>query len=191
MSIIDNKGLGSKPSRATEVQEESQPAQVVNDRKAAEAKASAPRSSLDLSQWDDVRRVTSDGERDRYYIPPELIPDGFSVEWKRIEFLGKPDKKNIVQIENAGWRPAPSDMFRAILPSGYSQPFVEDGEGMALYIRPMKFTEEAVREGYNTATQKVKDYENSTMNKVSAHKDIPTKVHAFSKSYEKGIPVPD
>ena len=152
---------------------------------------SAPRTSLDLSDWDNIKRQSETGDKERGLIPPHLIPDGFSVEWKRIELLGKPDNKNVITVEAAGWRPAPSELFRDILPSGYSAPFVEDGEGRRLYIRPLKFTEEANKEQYNIATQKVRDYEEATKNRVTGHRDVPNKVHAFSRSYEKGIPIPD
>jgi hypothetical protein len=184
MAIID-KNLGAEKasaSRSTADDEVVAPSPVT--RKAA------PRATLNLSDWDNIKRVGEDGDQERGVIPPHLIPDGFSVEWKRIEVLGKPDNKNISKVEAAGWRPAPADVFREILPSGYSLPHVEDGDGRRLYIRPAKFTQEALDEGYRTATQKVKDYENSTMNRVTAHKDVPSKVHAFSRSYEK-VMVPD
>lgn len=151
---------------------------------------SVPRQTMNLSDWDNVKRVADDGDKERGVIPPHLIPDGFSVEWKRIEVLGKPDTKNITAVEAAGWRPAPAEIFREMLPSSHTSPTVEDGDGRRLYIRPLKFTEEALKEGYNTATQKVKDYENATMNRVTAHRDAPAKVHAFSRSYEK-VAVPD
>lgn len=152
---------------------------------------SAPRSSLNLSDWDDIKRQSDSGDTERGLIPAHLIPDGFSVEWKRIEILGKPDNKNIITVESAGWRPAPAEIFAEILPSGYSAPFVEDGEGRRLYIRPKKFTEAANQEQYNIATQKVKDYETTMKNPLNIHRDAPGKVHNFSRSYEKGIPVPD
>lgn len=155
-------------------------------------KQSAPRNSLKLSDWDNFKRQDDTAERDRYFVPPELIPEGFSVEWKRTEVLGKPDRRNLVQIETAGWRPAPADMFREMLPSGYTGDTVEDGEGMMLYIRPMHFTKAAMDDQYKTATKKVKDYENATLNDLStAHKSVPKTVSAFSRSYEKSIPVPD
>src|SRR5665213_3301017 len=124
-----------------------------------EVKKSAPRTHLQLSDWDDIKRVGEDGDQERGVIPPHLIPEGLSVEWKRIEVLGKPDNKNITKVESAGWRPAPAEMFQEILPSGYSLPVVEDGDGRRLYIRPLKFTQEAQKEQYNAATQKVQDYE--------------------------------
>lgn len=158
----------------------------------APKRKASPRTSFDLSQWDNINRVPDNDERDRYFVPPHLIPDGFSVEWKRMEILGKPDRKNLVQVETAGWRPAPADLFKEMLPSGYSGEIVEDGEGMMLMIRPTKFSEEAKVEAYNNATQKVKDYENATMNRVTGHKDVPSKVTAFSRSYEKdSVKVPD
>lgn len=152
---------------------------------------SAPRTTVKLSDWDNIKRTDETAERDRYFVPAHLIPEGFSVEWKRTEILGKPDRRNLVAIETAGWRPAPADMFREMLPSGYSGINVEDGEGMALYIRPLSFTKAAESESYNNATQKVKDYENATMNRLTGHRDVPNKVMAFERSYEKAIAVPD
>lgn len=189
--VMIEKGLTEKQpisSRSGRVESEISVAQPENKI----VKQAAPRSSINMSDWDDVKRVANDGERDRYYVPPHLVPDGFSVEWKRIEILGKPDKANVVKLEASGWRPAPSEAFREILPSGYSQPFVEDGEGMGLYIRPMRMTDEANAEQKSVADQKVRDYENATMNRITGHRDVPNKVHAFSRTYEKSnIPVPD
>lgn len=155
------------------------------------AKQSAPRSTVKLSDWDNIKRQDDTTERDRYFVPAELIPEGFSVEWKRIEILGKPDRRNLVQIETSGWRPAPADMFREMLPSGYKGDTVEDGEGMMLYIRPLSFTKAASDENTRVANQKVKDYENATMNRLTGHKDVPNKVMAFERSYEKAVVVPD
>jgi len=154
-------------------------------------KQSAPRTTVKLSDWDDFK-VVDKADEDRYFVPAHLIPDGFSVEWKRTAILGKPDTRNLVNIERAGWRPAPAAMFMDMLPSGYAGETVEDGEGMMLYIRPLSITKNAADREYNVATQKVKDYENSTMNDLStAHKSVPKTVTAFSRSYEKSIPVPD
>lgn len=153
---------------------------------------SAPRSLVKLSDWDNFKQPVDAAEKDRYFVPPHLIPDGFSVEWKRTEILGKPDRKNLVQIEQAGWRPAPAAMFEEMLPAGYRGETVEDGEGMMLYIRPASFTEAAKTGAYNNAVQKVKDYEHATTNDLSTgHKSVPKKVMAYERSYEKGIPVPD
>ncbi len=58
-------------------------------------------------------------------------------------------------------------------------------------IRPLKFTKQAEAENTKVAQQKVADYENATMNRLTGHKDVPNKVTAFTRSYEKGVAVPD
>lgn len=156
------------------------------------SKQSAPRTTLKLSDWDEIKRPDGSEEKDSQYVPPHLIPDGFSVEWKRTEILGKPDTKNIVKIEASGWRPAPVDLFLDILPSGYKGTTVEDGAGNMLYIRPQSFTDKAKEEEYNKATSKVKDYERSTLNDLSTvHKDVPKKAFNYERTFEKAIAVPD
>lgn len=160
------------------------------DEAAPVAQKAVPRAAMELSDWDDVIRRSTTSEQERMPIPPELIPDGFSVEWKSVEILGKPNGPNISLVEAAGWRPAPAEWLKSVLPSNYTLPYIENGFGDRLYARPLRFTEQANKEQYNVATQKVKDYENATMNPVMAHKDVKSKVHAFSRSYEK-VTVPD
>lgn len=159
-------------------------------------KKAVARPTMSLDQWKDFSYTNDAEETFAYNVDPSLIPDGFSVEWKRVEIYGKPDQKNITISESKGWRPYPADLYEslggklAVRPTGNA---IEDGHGMQLMIRPMEYTKRAEAENYARATGKVKDFDKLALAGLSQHKDIDGKVHAYKRTYEKSnaVAVPD
>jgi hypothetical protein len=46
--------------------------------------------------------------QDRFYIPPNEIPDGFEYYWVRDSVFGEPDEHRIIQMQNKGWTFVPA-----------------------------------------------------------------------------------
>jgi len=106
-------------------------------------------TSRDLAKIraDEIRKHRAGTEidvMDRYYIDPEIIPDGWSYEYKRKSVHGLEDAAYEVNLARGGWTAVPVDRnarHRALMPRGnYSTVEID---GMILMERPLELTEEA------------------------------------------------
>lgn len=132
-------------------------------------------------------------EDNPFFIPPEMIPDGYAVEWKRKTVFGAPAPNQAsyeVNLARTRWEPvslSTHPSFKPLLPSGYDKDSVEK-EGMMLYIRP-KAISDKVRE-----IQKIKA-DNQLSQKMESvgqtgSGEAPRVVTKFKRSYE-AVSVPD
>jgi hypothetical protein len=123
----------------------------------------AARGSKLADMWTDGdARVEHIGERDRYFVDPALIPDGYAVEWKRISTLGQPDGKNIQDMQMGKWQPFPADVYKemgGIVPVDTGHNTIEDGNGNVLMIRPKKYSDQAKAELENQAKSQLRAYD--------------------------------
>lgn len=101
-----------------------------------------------------TRRRTQVG--DRYHVPGNEIPDGWSYQWNPVTVTGK----EVVEIQNEmhanGWRPVPANRHpgRWTKP-GYTGDIVV--EGLRLEERPETLTQEALMEEEQKARRQVRD----------------------------------
>lgn len=106
-------------------------------------------NSRDLAKIraDEIRKHRAGTEvdgMDRYYIDPNIIPDGWSYEWKRKSVHGLEDPAYQVNLASGGWTAVPVDRdarHRALMPQGNYATIERDG--MMLMERPLELTEEA------------------------------------------------
>lgn len=92
------------------------------------------------------------GNTDKFHIPAELIPDGWSYEWKRESLYGQEDTANMMHAAENGWTPVMAEAHPGMfMPSGYTGPIRRDG--LVLCERPMELTEEARAEEREAARQ--------------------------------------
>lgn len=90
------------------------------------------------------------------YVPPELIPPGMVVEWKRISTLGEPEpSENLIMLEEQGWEPATKDSFGPMLPLGSEKNTIER-RGQRLYMRPKELSDEARAEEKAAADEQLR-----------------------------------
>lgn len=90
--------------------------------------------------------VDLDEGTDRFYIPPEIIPDGWSYEWKVQTVLNAENPAHMVELERKGWTPVPldrNDGHRAMMPMGWKGNTITR-DGMILMERPQEITDEAI-----------------------------------------------
>ena len=79
---------------------------------------------------------------DDFFIPQEMIPPGWSYEWKRKSVLGQEDPAYAVSLARKGWEPVPADRHPSFMPDGARFATIER-KGMVLMERPLELTEEA------------------------------------------------
>lgn len=130
---------------------------------------------------------------DEFYIDPQMIPEGWSYEWKRKLLLGAEDPTHTVALLRMGWEPVPLNRDRdhaAMMPSTWPHNTIER-KGMILMERPAEVVEEARRIEQRRATSQVRAKEAQL---AGAPEGTMTRDHAqvrpkISKSFE-AMPIP-
>lgn len=102
-----------------------------------------------------------DDGTDEFYISQDMIPDGWTYEWKRKLLLGAEDPSHMVQLLRDGWEPVPLDrdaMHRAMMPSNWKENTIER-KGMLLMERPLELSQEVREMNLYRARKQVRDKE--------------------------------
>ena len=82
---------------------------------------------------------------DDFYVDPNMIPEGWTYEWKRHLLLGAEDPSYNVALARAGWEPVPLNRdasHRAMMPMNWAGGYIER-KGQILMERPTEIVEEA------------------------------------------------
>lgn len=82
-----------------------------------------------------------DGVADKFFIPPDSIPQGWTYEWKRWRTYGKEDPTYEVEMARRGWEPVPAGRHPELVPSNWTGDHIEM-DGMILMERPEEITRE-------------------------------------------------
>jgi hypothetical protein len=98
----------------------------------AAARAAAIREHLEGAP-DDV---------DKFYIPLEMVPDGWCYEWKVMTVFGAANPSAEVHRGLHGWEPVPASRHPEFMPAGTTSPTI-DRDGLRLYERPAEISEDA------------------------------------------------
>lgn len=137
------------------------------------------------------RFKATDEQPDPKYIPPHLIPDGWSFEWKTISVMGQPIEElrpgYLSDLEQNCWEPVPAGLIRSRLPQSYSLKTVDIG-GQRLMMRPKYLTEEAQKEYKALAQGRLKEQTKALQSTPDG--ELERRVHTVRRSYEP-ISVPD
>jgi hypothetical protein len=81
---------------------------------------------------------------DEFYVDPNMIPDGWTYEWKRHTVYGQEDPAYQVALARAGWTPVPADRcprHRAMMPMG-SDSMIITRKGNILMECPTEIVDE-------------------------------------------------
>lgn len=85
------------------------------------------------------------GNVDRFYIPPHIVPYGWTYEWKRESLFGQEDTAHLIHMQENGWRPVMAETHPGyFMPEGYKGAIRRDG--LIMMERPAELTEEARNE---------------------------------------------
>lgn len=128
---------------------------------------------------------------DDFYIPPDMVPDGWAFEWKRHSVFGKEDTTYYIQLRREGWEPVAASRYPEMMPSDAgSGPILR--KGMILMECPLEIVEERRRAEQIRARNQVRHKEaqiagtpDGTMTRDDARVRPQIK-----KSYE-AMPIPD
>lgn len=98
---------------------------------------------------------------DEFYIDPNMVPEGWTYEWKRKLLLGAEDPAYTVQLLRMGWEAVPMNRDRdhmAMMPSNWPHNTIER-KGMILMERPTEVVEEARKIEQKKARDQVRSKE--------------------------------
>jgi hypothetical protein len=83
---------------------------------------------------------TNVGSSDKFYIPPEIVPDGWSYQGIAVSVYGQP--QSTLGFLNNGWTPVPASRHDGMfMPIGHDGPIIIDGQ--MIVERPIELTLEA------------------------------------------------
>lgn len=156
------------------------------------AKAKVPGPLRDDEIADLVDAVLQ--EDDPFRVPPELIPEGYVVEWKRMTVMGAraPNQTTYeLNLSRTRWEAVNVDThpsFKKLLPPGYNSQTVEK-EGLILMIRP-KAISDKVKEIQKARADNQLQQKLAQLGATESG-EAPRKVLGFKRSYEPNIEVPN
>lgn len=161
------------------------------DPETAAALTGAPRSRSNIRVNDARDKRMARKRRDKFYVPPESIPKGWVVEWKRKSVLGKMEEADYeMDLSDAGWKRATPKQFPMLVPPDFQGNTVERG-GMVLMIRPKHMKDEALKLDKEEALDQVRD-KLSELGGTGVG-ELPRKVQTFHREYDRpsGRMIPD
>jgi hypothetical protein len=131
---------------------------------------------------------------DEFYVPLDIIPDGWTYEWKRRLVLNQEDPAYTVQLAQDGWEPVPVSRcrrHRAMMPANWGGNTIER-HGMILMERPEEITQEyRARDLRNARAQvRVKEQQLATTPDGTLTRSDPRVAPKINKSYSP-IAVPE
>lgn len=89
---------------------------------------------------------------DRFFVPQNIIPDGWSYEWKSETIAGAENTAHMMHCAENGWTPVMAEAHPGLfMPNDYKGPIRRDG--MILCERPIELTQEARQEESEAARQ--------------------------------------
>lgn len=110
--------------------------------RSGEVRAEDPRAEAERIAAEWFSHLDSLGpHKDKYYVDPTKIPDGWSYEWRTYTVVGKENPQYMVQLQRARWRPVPARRHPELMPSGYDPDAAILIDGMMLMERPAAITE--------------------------------------------------
>jgi len=134
------------------------------------------------------------GGRDEFYVDLDVIPDGWTYEWKRHLVMGAIDPTHEVDLRKAGWETVPTVRHPDLMPVGTRGGDPITRKGMILMERPTQITER-VRKALNIeARNRITDREESMKNAPPGTLQRETKDHGsllkMNKTYSP-VEIPD
>jgi hypothetical protein len=128
---------------------------------------------------------------DEFYVPLELIPEGWTYEWKRKSVMGQEDAAHQVALARKGWEPVPASRHPSFMPDSGNFNTIER-KGMILMERPAEVTEEARLVELRRARAQVRQKEEQLSSSPAGQFERANKENSLvkvKKSYE-AVPIP-
>ena len=127
---------------------------------------------------------------DEFFVPSQIIPEGWTYEWKRKLTLGAEEPSHMVALTRMGWEPVPVARHPEMMPGGGNYVHIER-KGMILMERPTELVEEALEIERRRAIGQVraKEAQLAGTPEGTMTRDDPRVAPKIKKAYE-AMPVP-
>lgn len=128
---------------------------------------------------------------DEFYVPKDIIPDGWTYEWKRYSTYNQIDSSHIREMERKGWSFVPASRHPSMLAIGDSGNIILR-KGLVLMERPTEIVEEArlIEKRRAAAQVRAKEEQLAGTPEGTMTRDHAKAKPQIKKSYE-AIPIPD
>ena len=135
---------------------------------------------------------------DKYYIPLDMIPEGWTYEWKTKTVYGAENVSYQITLRRSGWEPVPASRHPELMPDKGHYEVIER-EGMILMERPTEINQDRRAREMRNARNQVKQKEEQLNATPHGQLDrTPAKVNRTVESMvltprgeRAGIDVPD
>lgn len=128
--------------------------QPVRDVRAGIGHNSLGRTVATNRRGEPVTRSSATAGVNQFHVPPEIIPPGWSWEWKTETVAGMPDPAYAAELAQNGWEPVLAESFPGIFMPIDCKGAIRR-KGMILMERPMELTLEAQRDEQMRAKERV------------------------------------
>lgn len=132
--------------------------------------------------------------QDEFYLPQDIIPDGWSYEWKRYTVLNAQDPSYQVALAQTGWEAVPASRHPELMPLGWEKAHIER-KGMILMERPLEITQEMKRRDDKNARdavrQKAEQLGQAPAGTFERTKGRGVSAVEVNRGYESGVLVPE
>jgi hypothetical protein len=131
-----------------------------------------------------------DDSNDDFYIDQNIIPEGWTYEWKRFKTLGATDPSYEVSLARGGWQAVPASRHKSMMPIGWTGAMIER-KGMILMERPTEIVKRARRKEDIRAREQVGAKEAQVRGSpAGSNSPFEGRGSKLGKSYEPLLPVP-
>lgn len=156
------------------------------DKKENDSRARAAQRAKELRGHSEIIDAADD-----FYVDLDVIPDGWTYEWKRHTVYGQEDPAYQIQLARAGWTAVPASRHPSMMPHDSSSEVILR-KGMILMECPTEIVEERRRADLMAARQQVRHKEAQL---AGTPEGTLTRDHAqarpkINKSYE-AMPIPE
>jgi hypothetical protein len=101
-----------------------------------------------------VSRSSAQSGVDQFHVPPGIIPQGWSWEWKRESVNGMTEPSYIAEMTQVGWEPVMAESYPGVFQPA-SMPGPIRRKGLMLMERRIELTHEASRDEKRRADERV------------------------------------
>lgn len=131
------------------------------------------------------------GSVDEFYVDPNMVPDGWTYEWKRHTVMGAEDPSYQVHLARMGWTPVPTARHPGMMPHNTTDAIIMR-KGMMLMECPTEIVEERRAFDLKKARNQVRAKEEQLAGTPEGtltrdHRETRPKI---KKSYEP-MPIPE
>jgi hypothetical protein len=131
------------------------------------------------------RKRKGGGANDKFHVPLNLVPPGWTYEWKRVSVIGKEDPAYAIEMREQGWTPVPAERHPEFMPDEHKGAIARDG--LILMERPEELTREAQEEDRVNALLQVRNKEAQLTGAQLGQFERPQNMKILSKTYDAGF----